>query len=192
MAFVAMQGTHVTGGVAGEAIVEGRAVVISASGLHDELPTVMLAGAGARNVFIAIFPPDQFPRPTPVGMFRRNQIITSLPDGTLPLSAGGFDPRNATTHNQAHDYENAWLIGPSLLQEPVIQSGYMVQLHKGGAYTLTAGAFEDSAGIKVQGARVAVTASGKFAVSTDAAAIVGYVREFRDGKLTIVLDQRSA
>jgi hypothetical protein len=192
MAYVAMQGTHVTGGVAGQDIVEGCAVVISASGLHDDLPTVMLASAGAKNVFIAIFPPDRFPRPTPKNMFMRKQITTSLADGTLPLASGGFDPRNAAPNYNTHAYEDAWMLGPSVQQEPVIMSGYAVQLHKGGAYTLTAGAYTDSANIRNIGATVKVGTGGKFEYSTTAADIVGYVREYRDGRLTVVLDQRSA
>lgn len=192
MAYVAMGSTHVTGAVAGENIVEGRAVVMSASGLHLDLPTALLAGAGARNVFVAILPPDQFPRPTPQNMFRRNTYVTQGSYG-LPNAATGFDPRNSaeftTDSGQNGPYYN---IGPSMFQEPTALSGFALQLHKGGAYTLTANAYTDSSNIRNAGATVAVGTGGKFEYSVTAAAIVGYVREYRDGRLTIVLDQRSA
>jgi hypothetical protein len=193
MAYVAMGGTHVTGGVAGTSFQEGIAVVITASGLHDDLPTVLPATAGARNVFIAIVPPDLFPRPTPVRMFNRNQYITRDAYANLPLSVQGLNPTEAVEYLIESGQRGAhYLIGPSVMQEPTIYSGWAVQLHKGGAYTLTAGAYTDSADIRVIGATVAVGTGGKFVYSTSAAAIVGYVREYRDGRLTIVLDQRSA
>jgi hypothetical protein len=178
MAFVAMQSTHITGGVAGENLIEGLAVTMSASGLHNDLPTVMIAASGSKNVFIAMVPPDQYPRPTPQGMFSRNYF-------------NKIDPRNAAEFlidsGQNGPY---YLVGPSLLNQPTVLSGWMVQLHKGGAYHLTPACFVDSADIRNAGATVCVTTGGKFAYSTSN--VVGYVREYRDGNVTIVLDARSA
>jgi hypothetical protein len=174
MAFVSMQSVHITGGVAGQDIVEGLAVVMSASGLHGDLPTVMIASSGSKNVFVALIPPDQYPRPTPKGMFARNWYQR-------------INPRNAEeflidTGQRGPFY----LVGPSLLTEPTAYSGWVLELHKGGAYTLTSGNFVDSANIRVNGNTVAVGAGGKFVYSTSN--VVGYVREWRDGKLTIVLN----
>lgn len=178
MSFVAMGSLHVTGAVAGEDILEGLAVEMSASGLHADLPTVMKAAANAKNVFVAICPPDQFPRPTPQGMFARTWYQS-------------IDPRNAVEFlvdsGQRGPYYN---IGPSMLPSPTISSGWAVQCHRGGAYTLMSGCFVDSANIRNAGATVAVATGGKFTYSTSN--VVGYVREYRDGKLTIVLDSRSA
>ena len=178
MAFVSMGSTHVTGAVAGQDITEGYCVELSVSGIHADLPTALVAASGAKNVFIAIMSPDQFPRPTPAGMFAR------------PWNSS-INPRNATEFlidsGQRGPY---YLISPSLLTAPVIASGWMLQCHKGGAYTLQAGAFHDSASIRSAGATVCVGASGKLAYSTSN--VVGYVREYRDGKLIVVLDQRSA
>ena len=191
MAHVAMGSLHVTQGVAGSSWIEGIAVEISASGLHDDLPTALPAAAGAKNVFIALVPPDMFPRPTQRGMFNRNQIATSLPAGSLPLSNGGFSVDNAAEFLiDSGQRGPEYLMGPSVMADPVIYSGWAVQLHRGGAYTIGAAAFVDSAQIRVNGATIAVTTGGKFVYSTSN--VVGYVREYRNGRLTIVLDHRSA
>lgn len=195
MAYMAMNSTFVTGAVAGETIVEGVAVVLTASGVHDDLPVARIASAGTRDVYVALVPPDMFPRPTPAGMFQYRQISTSLnnPVGMGNLVNSGFNPQNAQEYVVDSGQRGPeYLIGPSLLQEPIAQSGWKLQAHQGGAYTLTAGAFVDSADIRVIGNKVAVGANGKFVYSTNAAQIVGRVREYRNGRLTIVLDQRSA
>jgi hypothetical protein len=176
MANVAMLSTHVTGGVAGESILEGRAVVMSASGLHGDLPTALLATANATNVFVAFVPPDQFPRPTPVGMFTSPQSVT--------FSQFGMNLADLTTH------ELVYRIGPSNLEAPVAASGWLVQLHKGGAYNLTAGCYTDSDDIRKNGALIKVGASGIFEYADAGTYAVGYVREYRNGRLVIVLDQK--
>lgn len=185
MAYVAMGSTHVTGGVAGQDIVEGRAVQISASGLHNDLPTVLLAASGAVNVFVALMTPDQFPRPTFAGFFNRNSTTRFYNNDALYTT--GLDPYLVDSGQRGAQY----LIGPSLLEEPTISSGWMVQLHKGGAYRLTSNCFVDSTSIRNAGATVQVGANGKFQYHASSN-IVGYVREYRDGWLTVVLDQRSA
>lgn len=184
MAYIAMGGTHVTGGVAGQDITEGCAVQMSASGLHNDLPTVMLAASGATNVFIALATPDQFPRPTTAGFFRRNPV-TTFNDNQSQFTTG-LAPFLVDSGQRGPFYN----IGPSLLEEPTLYSGWMVQLHKGGAYRLTSNCFVDSASIRQNGATVQVGANGKFQYGT--ANVVGHVREYRDGWLTVVLDQRSA
>jgi hypothetical protein len=185
MAYVAMGGTHVTGGVAGEDVLEGCAVQMSPSGLHADLPTVMLAASGSVNVFVALMPPDRFPRPTTKDMFKRNSVNTwNTNEGWV----SDLEEFNIDTGQRGPFY----LVGPSLLEAPIIYSGWMVQLHKGGAYTLTSGCFVDSTNIRRNGATVQVGASGKFQYGTSN--VVGYVREYnaRFNRLTIVLDQRSA
>lgn len=185
MAFVAMGGPFVTGGVLGQDITEGCAVSISASGLHYDLPTVLLAASGATNVFVALATPDQFPRPTWKGFFNRNsQTVFTDNDAlyttglqTFLIDSGQRGP--------------AYLVGPSLLEEPTLFSGWMVQLHQGGAYTLTTGNYVDSDAIHNIGQTVQVGANGKFQAA--ASNVVGWVREYRrdNGHLTIVLDQRT-
>lgn len=180
MAYQSMQSTFVTGGVAGEDFVEGIAVEISASGLHQELPTVMVADANSMNVFVALVPPDMFPRPTPMGMFRRPDYME------------GPDPRNAFEFTvDSGQYGTYYNIGPSMLEEPTVYSGYIVQLHKGGAYAVTANCFVDSADIKVPGALIKVGTDGKWEYTADASVAVGYVREYnlRFNRLYIVLER---
>lgn len=175
MANVAMGSTHVIGGIAGEEIREGLAVAVSASGLRNDLPTVTVAASGASNVFVAMIPPDRFSRPTPEGMYVAPEY--------QEFSQFGMALSDLTTS------EKVYRIGPSLLENPVAASGWRLQLHKGGAYTLPSGCFIDESNIRAIGALVKVTNSGMFAYTASANA-VGYVREYRDGKLTIVLDQK--
>jgi len=134
----------------------------------------MIAASGAKNVFIAIVPPDQYPRPTPQGLYARTWYQS-------------IDPRDAEEFlidtGQRGPY---YLVAPSLLTAPVALSGWVMELHKGGAYTLTSGCFVDSPNIRLNGKTVAVTTGGKFFYSTSN--VVGYVREYRDGRLTIVLN----
>jgi hypothetical protein len=177
MAWVAMGSPHVVGAVAGEIVVEGRAVVMSASGLHRDLPTAVLAPAGSMNVFVAIVPPDRFPRPTPVSMYTPNDLVTFSQVGQ--------------SFGELTSDELMYRIGPSMMEQPVALSGWLLQLHKGGAYTLTAGAYTDSTNIRRNGALVTVAASGLFTYTADSSVAVGYVREWRaGGYLTIVLDQK--
>lgn len=186
MAFVSMGSTHVIGGVAGQDIIEGRAVAISQSGLHNDLPTVLYAASGSvGNVYVAICPPDQFSRPTWKGFFSRPSTTTFL------TNDAPYDTNLEEFLVDSGQRGPAYLISPSLLTEPTVFSGWMVQLHQGGAYSLTTNDFVDSANIRVPGAPIQVGANGKFQYHASAS-IVGRVREYRDGKLVIVLDQRSA
>ena len=185
MAFVAMGGPFVTGGVLGQDLTEGVAVQISASGLHYDLPTVLLAASGSTNVFVVLATPDQFARPTMKGFFNHNSQTVFLTN-EAPYTTG-LQPYLIESGQHGAQY----LVGPSLLNEPLLYSGWMVQLHQGGAYTLTANNFVDSPAIRQIGAKVQVGANGKFQAAS--ANIVGWVREYRadNGNLTIVLDQRT-
>lgn len=177
MAWMAMQSVFVTGAVAGQDIVEGLAVELHASGLHYELPVALLAASGSKNLFIALTPPDDYPRPTPRGLYGANWYQQ-------------IDPRTATEFlvdsGQRGPY---YLVAPSLLTEPTMYSGWRVQCHRGGAYTLTANNFVDSANIRVIGNTIAWNGT-KFIYSTSN--VCGFVREYRDGRLTVVIDHRSA
>jgi hypothetical protein len=186
MAFVAMGGPFVTGGVLGQDITEGCAVQISPSGLHYDLPTVLLATSGATNVFVALATPDQFARPTMKGFFSRNsQTVFNNNDAQYNTNLQTYLIESGQRGPQ-------YLVGPSLLEEPILYSGWMVQLHQGGAYSLTTANYVDSASIRQAGQKVQVGANGKFQAAS--ANIVGWVREYRadNGHLVIVLDQRSA
>lgn len=173
MAHVSILG-DAQGVVANANIPEGTFVVINASGVHGDLPVVSVAASGTvTDVYVLFATPDYFPRPTPNGMF-------SYPDTT------STDPRNATDHFKTTDFETAWLIGPSVLPAPTVASGWKGAAHRGGYYRLEPGQFNDSAQIRVNGAKIMVGASGLAAYTASTGAI-GSVREWNpvDGSLTI-------
>lgn len=178
MAWQAVQSVFVTQGIAGESMGEGLAVKMSASGLHNDVPTAMLATVGDVNVFCVLATPDEFPRPTPSSLF-------SYP------SSSTFPRASTITGDQNLIESRTWyLVGPSMLGNPTLASGWKVQLHKGGAYMLPSGRFVDSASIRAAGASVKVASGGlwTFASASDSAR-VGYVREYNadNGSLCIVL-----
>lgn len=164
------------GGVTGASIKEGSFVTLNASGLHNDLPTVLNAASGvATNVFMAFTTPDRFPRPTPVGMFK------------YPDFAGYLNPRSATERDLTTDFEAAYLIGPSVLPTFTIPSGWRVACHRGGYYKLLSGEFNDSPQIRVVGAKVMVGANSLASWDAAGNASIGFVREYNvgDGSLTI-------
>lgn len=176
MAHVSILG-EALGAVAGSAFPEGALVTLSASGLHRDLPTALVAASGTTaGVFVAFAVPDQFPRPTPLGMFGYNDTTSR------PYGADG-----ATEHRYTHDTENAWLIGPSVLPTVTIASGWKVALHRDGYYKLQPSEYHNSAGIKVAGAKVRIGVSGLVELDPTGANAVGYVREYLafDGSITV-------
>lgn len=184
MSYVSMGSTIVLGGVAGQAMQEGRAVQFAPSGLHRDLPTVLLASAGATDVFVVLATPDMLPRPTLPELFQYQNEYT----GWTQLGAGLPDPRTATEdYLNYNDQRLRYNVGPSVMSNPTIASGWKVQLHRGGAYTLSSGTFTDVTAIRVQGSAVKVAASGIFVHATNMAdSAVALVREYRNGNLVIV------
>src|SRR6185436_19804920 len=176
MAWIAVESHTTLGAVAGQSITEGCLVELSASGLHKDLPTAMLAASGALNVFVAIVPPDNFPRPTFESMFQYPDYPGSV---ISPLQASP----------NLYWSERQYRVGPSLFEEPVALSGWKLQLHKGGAYTVTSGCFIDTANIRLAGklVRPAGDGTGRFEYTATAAQAIGYVREYRGGMLTVQL-----
>lgn len=170
------------GAVAGANIVEGRLVTINASGIHNDLPEAKLAAANTTTgVFMIFAVPDQFPRPTPNGMFQYADTMR-IPRG----------PDGATFHQYTHDDETAWLYGPSTLPRVTVLSGWKCALHRGGYYKLISGEYIDSAGIKVAGNKVKVGASGFVDYDSAGTYAIGYVREYLafDGSITIGLREQ--
>lgn len=177
MAHVAIGSPFVLQGVAGQDIGEGLAVVQSASGIRGDVPTAMLAASGTTTgVYLAILPPDRFPRPTRQGFFTANYYTT------------GADPRLATEQDAVIEDDTWYKIGPSLRENPTIPSGWLLQLHRGGVYTVPSGRFVESVNIRVPGAGVGVGASGKWQYVASNA--VGEVKLYRDGKLSFTLYQK--
>lgn len=168
------------GGVAGASIKEGSLVVFSASGLHNDLPTVLNAASGtATEVYIAETTPDRFPRPTFAGMFKYNDFM------------GVINPRGATERDLTTDFEAQYLIGPSVLPTFTIPSGWKVSCHRGGYYKLQSGEFNDSPQIRVVGAKVKVGANSLVSWDSAGTSAIGAVREYNpyDGTITVSIKE---
>jgi hypothetical protein len=178
MAWQSVQSVFVTQGIAGESMGEGLAVKLAASGLHNDVPTALLATVGDVDVFCVLATPDNFPRPTPSDLFSYTSQST-------------FPRASTITEDQNLIQSRTWYhVGPSMLGNPTLASGWKVQLHKGGAYHVPSGRFVDTATIRNAGAHVKVASGGlwTYAAANDASR-VGYVREYNadDGSLVFVL-----
>lgn len=168
MAHVSVNSAFVTQGVAGETITEGAPVCITTSGVHMELPVAMLADTTTTKVFVAIVPPDQYGRPTPVNMYLTpSQALLDVANAnSTPVSGGEM-------------YLNQ---GMSTLENPVVMSGMLLQIHDGGAYTIPADLFD---AVPAIGEDVVVSSAGKW--GTTGGDKVGIVREIRGNNVVIVL-----
>lgn len=134
-------------GVASITIMEGRAVTLSASGVRNDLPNVTYASANQQHgVFIAFFPPDNFPRPT-------YEDLYSVPSTRV------YDLTDSNLYGDPTFYKKQYLVPRSMWAEPVAYSGELVALHQ-GRIGVTANCFVDSSNIRTPGARVAVGTSG--------------------------------
>jgi len=161
MAHVSIYSSFVTQGVAGERFPEGTPVCISASGIHNELPTVMKATASTyQNIFVAIVPPDQYSKPVPYGIYKTPGLDILDLGSAVDTVSGGMEP---------------WVTrGLSLAEYPIVESGMLLQLHRGGAYTVHKSIV---VGDLVIGTPIGVDGSGMWA--EDLTSPVGQVREVR-------------
>jgi len=162
-------------GVATSTLVEGRAVVVGASGVRNDLPVVTYASANTTlGVYIAFFPPDDFNRPTYADMYTVPAIRTyNLTDGSL-YGNPVFDKLQ-------------YLVPRSMWLEPPIYSGELVALHR-GKIGITSGCFVDSSNIRVPGAMVAVGASGMFTYTSTANHAVGIVDSYQSATGTLYIE----
>lgn len=183
MAFVSIGSQLVLQGTLVQNVQEGRAVKFTASGAHRDLPNVVAATVGDTNVFVALASVDNFARPTRAGLFQYESEYTNALSW-LPVDAA------ASGVEFVDQAEVLYNVGPSMMRNPTLLSGWKVTLHKGGCYALMSGSF-DNALASVQGSSqfIKVWSGGVFTAATSAADnAVGYVREFRDGLLYVVLD----
>lgn len=173
MAVISARGPYVLQGVAVQNIPAGRAVSIVASGTK-EIPSVQLAPANtpAGRVFVAICPPDNFPKPAMQGMYQH------------PVS-GFMYAEQATALQGFQDSNVYYKYSPSLYKDVVMLSGWYVQLHRECVVTVYSGNFVDTAGIRVAGATIAVGSDGRWVESSSN--VVGTVVSYEPGKLTFVL-----
>lgn len=140
-------------GVAAETIVEGRAVVVSASGVRNDLPNVNYAAANTTTgVYVAFFPPDNFPRPTIADFY------------TAPFKQT-YNVNNADLYGDPTLTQTQYLVPRSQWKEPAAYSGELVALHH-GKIGITTGCFVDEADIRIPGNKIKVGASGMFAYTS--------------------------
>ncbi len=154
----------IKGGVVGESLQEGRAVKVTNSGIHQDLPILMAADTDAlANVHVLMAVPDQFTRPTRSDLYKAPWYTTQ------PQTTGYGSPvdENVTYYR----------VGKSVLWNPTITSGELGQAHRGGSYAVQSGAYVMSAGIKVPGSLVKVT-TGRWETTTDETKAVGTVDEY--------------
>lgn len=164
MAHVAKNDLHVRPAVAGADIVEGLLVRLTASGASD-LPIALPAASTSHlNVYVAFFPPDNFSRPTPVGMYKANWY--------------GVSDSNTGWSTQIN--ESQYLVGPSVTENPVVASGMKLQARRGGIYHVANGVVVESASAKVVGnlVKVAADGSGKWEYTATEADAIGKVVDY--------------
>jgi len=151
-------------GVAATTIVEGRAVVVGASGVRNDLPNVTYAAANTtQGVYVAFFPPDNFARPTPRDMYTAPYIQS-------------YNVNNANLYGNPSMTQTMDLVPRSQWKEPAAYSGELVALHW-GKIGITSGCFVSSADIKIPGNKVKVAGSGLFEY-TASSNIVGEVDRY--------------
>ena len=151
-------------GVAATTIVEGRAVVVGASGVRNDLPNVTYAAANTtQGVYVAFFPPDNFPRPTLRDMY------------TAPYKQT-YNVNNTALYGDPSLTQTVDLVPRSQWKEPSAYSGELVALHW-GKIGITSGCYVDSSNIKIPGNKVKVAGSGLFEY-TASTYIVGEVDRY--------------
>jgi hypothetical protein len=152
-------------GVAAATIMEGRAVTLTASGVREDLPSVTYASANQKHgVYIAFFPPDNFPRPTYEDWY-------SVPSTRV------YDLNDASLYGDPTFYKKQYLVPRSMWAEPLVYSGELVALHN-GRIGLTVNCFVDDANIRVPGNMIAVGTSGKLVYTNNNTHAIGIVERY--------------
>ncbi len=163
---VASRSAKVRGAIVIASVVEGLAVQLNdsgvARGLETDLPTAALADSGMLHPYIIAAAPDDFMRPVDKRQYQAGWRVVS--DKTL--SSGYSEPVETETF---------YKVGISNLYNPTIPSGFLVNLHRGGTYTVPEACFVDSADIKVVGTLIEVGDNGKWQRATVATNAVGEV-----------------
>lgn len=171
MAHVSRLSDYNRGGVVGETMQEGLAVVMTQSGVRNELPVLMKAGANAMNAGIVIKSPDDFSRPT-------DELMYTAPGTRVVNFNSGFsEPIHTRT---------VYDVGKSTLWNPTLVSGELATMQRGGTYAIPSGTYTDSDNIRVPGNQIAVGAGGVW-VYTSGANAVGVVEEYQPANDTLVI-----
>lgn len=150
---VASRSAKVRGAILVTSVVEGLAVQLNdsgvARGLETDLPFAALADSGIKHPFVLGAAPDDFDRPVDIRQYQAGWRVVS--DKTL-----------STGYNEPFDTTTQYRVGISNLYNPTVPSGFLVNLHRGGTYTVPSDCFVDSAGIKIVGNFVEVGSNGKW------------------------------
>lgn len=159
----------VKGAIVATDIVEGLAVTLTNSGVvngfQTDLPFATVADSGATNIYVVAAAPDNFPRPVDLRQYRAGwYAVMGRADGDFS------EPVETVTR---------YNVGISNLYNPTIPSGFLVNVHRGGRYTVPSACYVDSDGIKVPGNFVEVGAGGKWQYTADRTNAVGEVVEYR-------------
>lgn len=164
MAYVARLSDYVRGGVVGETLQEGVPVVMTQSGVRNELPVLMKAPENSvHRVGILFATPDDFVRPTDEGLYKAG-FKTQID----PNSGFGLPVQTQTLYK----------VGKSTLWNPTLTSGELGQMHRGGSYAVPSGAFVDSANIKVPGNMIKVGSTNKWEYTNTESEAVGMTEEY--------------
>jgi hypothetical protein len=167
MAYVSRLADYVRGGVVGESILEGLAVVLTTSGagLHGELPVLLKASQNqVGNIGILIKGPDDFTRPTLEGMY-------TAPSVQVQNWNQGFTTPVRT--------EVSYQVGKSVLWSPTLVSGELGLFMRGGTFAVPSGAYIMSANIRVPGNMIRVGTGGLWEYTATESQAVGYVEEYQ-------------
>lgn len=175
---VAAKSTVVRGAILTASMVEGLAANLTNSGVVNtfatDIPIAAAAVSGVKRVYIVAAAPDDFPRPVDLRQYR----------------AGWYTQLDRDESDFAEPFETItrYNVGISNLDNPTIPSGFMVNLHKGGTYTVPAACFVESAGIKVPGNPIEVGNDAKWQYATVAANAVGEVRFYDEANDLLTFD----
>jgi hypothetical protein len=162
--------------VANSTLIEGRAVVVGTSGVREDLPIASYASANTtQGVYVAFFPPDNFPRPTYASMY------------TAPYKQT-YNLNNNALYGSPTFNELQYLVPRSQWKEPSIYSGELVALHW-GRVGITSSCFTNEADIRVPGNKVKVGTSGLFIHANNGTNACGEVERYDadNGVLYIIL-----
>lgn len=162
---VAFPSKTVKGAIVVADVLEGLAMVLTNSGtvngFETDVPNAELADANTNPVYIVAAAPDNFPRPVDSRQYRAGWYTTL--------------GRDEADYSEPVETVTQYKVGISNLYNPTIPSGYLVNLHRGGTYTVPADCYTDSADIRVPGNYIVVGSNGKWAYSASRTNAVGEV-----------------
>lgn len=178
MAHVSRLSDRVEPAIVAQAIQEGNPVMLSQSGTVNgfgtDLPLAVPASSGSMIVFALFAAPDNFPRPVDLRQYRAGWYTT------LGRTDGSYsEPLETVTRYNT---------GLSNMADPVVPSGVLVNLHRGGTYRVGSSSYTSTDAIKVPGAMIKVDESNKWAYTPAKTECVGYVKQWYSDTLELDIE----